>query len=111
MNGKKNHSKPRTVKAKENEMINLAIDEAERRIRAGNASSQIITHYLRLGSVKERLEEEILEEKKKLLKAQTESIESTKRMEKLYTEAIRAMKRYSPEEEDEEDEDCFYEDV
>lgn len=104
---KRKHSKARTVRAKENEMINLAMDEAERRMRDGTASSQIITHYLKLGSVKEQLEEDILEEKKKLLKAQTEAIESTKRMEKLYAQAIRAMKTYSPE----EDDDDFYEDL
>lgn len=104
---KRRHSKARTVRAKENEMINLAMDEAERRMRDGTASSQIITHYLKLGSVKEQIEEDILEEKKKLLKAQTEAIESTKRMEKLYAQAIRAMKTYSPE----EDDDDFYEDL
>ena len=101
---------PRSVKAKENEMINLAMDEAERRMKDGTASSQIITHYLKLGSVKERLEEDILEEKKKLLIAQTEAIESAKRVEKLYSRAIQMMKFYNPDSE-EDDFDDYDEDI
>lgn len=102
----KKRSSARSVEGKENEMIGLAIDEAERRIREGTASSQIITHYLKLGTTRERLEKDILEEKRKLLRAQTESIESSKRIEKLYERAIKAMKTYSPNsEEDEFDEE------
>ena len=99
-------STARTVEAKENEMIGLAIDEAERRIRDGTASSQIISHYLKLGSTREQLEKDILREKKKLLRAQTKAAESSERIEKLYEEAIKAMKRYSPDSNDyDEDED------
>lgn len=103
----KKRSSARSVEGKENEMIGLAIDEAERRIRDGTASSQIITHYLKLGTTRERLEKDIMEEKRKLLRAQTESIESSKRIERLYEKAIKAMKTYSPnfEEDDEFDEE------
>ena len=67
----------------------------------GTASSQVITHYLKLGSSKERLEKEKLEEENKLLRAKTESIKSAKKQEELFEEAIRAMRHYSGRDEDE----------
>lgn len=81
--------------ARENQMVSLAVDLAERQLLDGTASSQVITHYLKLGSAKERLERERLEEENKLLKAKTEQIQSQKRIEELYVDAISAMKRYS----------------
>ena len=76
-------------------MISLAIDLAEKQLSEGTASSQVITHYLKLGSTKERLEKEKLEKENELLKARTESLQSAKRVEELYKEALNAMKRYS----------------
>ena len=61
----------------------------------GTASSQIISNYLKLGSTKERLEKEKLEEENKLLRARTEALQSAKEVEKLYADAINAMRRYS----------------
>ena len=75
-------------------MISLAVDLAERQLQEGTASSQVITHYLKLGSMRERLEREKLEEENKLLKARTEQIQSMKRIEELYEEAIKAMRNY-----------------
>lgn len=84
-----------TPEARENQMISLAVDLAEKQLLEGTASSQVITHYLKLGSTKERLEKEKLEEENKLLKARTEALQSAKRVEELYADAIAAMKRYS----------------
>ena len=84
-----------TPEARENQMISLAVDLAEKQLVEGTASSQVITHYLKLGSTKERLEKEKLEEENKLLKARTEALQSAKRVEELYADAISAMKRYS----------------
>ena len=81
--------------ARENQMVSLAVDLAERQLLDGTASSQVITHFLKLGSTKEKLERERLEEENKLLKAKTEQIQSQKRIEELYADAISAMKRYS----------------
>lgn len=80
--------------AKENELIALATAAAERQIREGTASSQIIVHYLKLGTEKERLERQKLEEENKLLRAKTASIESSQRTEELFREAIAAMATY-----------------
>ena len=86
---------PLTPEAKENQLIFLATELAEKQLREGTASSQVITHYLKLGSSKEKLEKEILQENKKLLTAKTEALQSTKRIEELYTNAIAAMRKYS----------------
>jgi hypothetical protein len=90
-------------------MISLAVDLAERQLLDGTASSQVITHYLKLGTQRELLERQRLEHENKLLIAKTEALESAKRMEELYANAIEAMKRYggnsSRDEYDDEDDD------
>lgn len=94
-----------TPEARENQLISLAVDLAEQQLREGTASSQVITHYLKLGSSRERLERERIQEENKLLKAKTEQIKSAENSEKRYKEALRAMSRYQghPIEEDEFD--------
>lgn len=84
-----------TPEARENQLIALAVDLAEQQLRDGTASSQVITHYLKLGSTKEKIEKEILEKQKELITAKTERLKSQKRIEELYTDAIAAMRRYS----------------
>jgi hypothetical protein len=83
-----------TPEARENQMISLAMDCAEQQLRDGTASSQVITHFLKLGSERERLERERLEEENKLLKAKTEQLQSQRRVEELYADAIKAMRTY-----------------
>ena len=80
--------------ARENQLVSLAVDLAEEQLRNGTASSQVITHYLKLGSSRERLEREKLEKENALLRAKTESLESAKRVEELYENALNAMRRY-----------------
>lgn len=84
-----------TPEARENQLIAMAVDLAEKQLLEGTASSQVITHYLKLGSSKEKLEREKLQEENKLLRAKTEQLQSQKRMDDLYAEAISAMKNYS----------------
>ena len=84
-----------TPEARENQLISLAVDLAEKQLQEGTASSQETTHFLKLGSMKNRLEMEKLEEENKLLKAKTESIQSQKRVEELYLEALNAMRNYA----------------
>lgn len=84
-----------TPEAREGQMISLAVDLAEKQLRDGTASSQLITHYLKLGTEKAKLEKEKLEEENKLLRAKTEAMQSAQNVEKLYAEAIAAMRNYS----------------
>ena len=84
-----------TPESKENQMISLAMDCAERQMLEGTASSQVITHFLKLGSERERLEREKLEEENKLLRAKTKALEESAETKVVYEEVLRAMRDYS----------------
>lgn len=84
-----------TPEAREGQLVSLAINLAEEQLRNGTASSQVITHYLKLGSTNAKLEREKLERENKLLEAKAKALESQEKTEQLYREAIEAMKRYS----------------
>jgi hypothetical protein len=87
-------------------LVSAATDLAEQQIREGTASSQVITHFLKLGSTRERLEQQRLEHENELTRVKIEAIESQKRVEELYLEALSAMRRYAgdiPAESDVED--------
>ena len=81
--------------ARENQLINMAVDLAEQQLRDGTASSQVITHFLKLGTMKEQLEREKLMKENELLRARTESLTAAKNQEELYQKAIKAMQHYS----------------
>lgn len=91
---------------REIEISSQAYDLAEEQIKQGTASSQVITHFLKMGSTRERLEQQRIEHENELLQVKRQAIESQQRIEELYVDAIRAMKSYSGSEtqEDEEDE-------
>lgn len=99
INVNESHTKKRapalTPEARENEMISLAIDLAEKQLADGSASSSVIVHYLKLGTTKEKLEKEKLRQENELLKAKTEALQSAKRVEELYSNALDAMRLYS----------------
>lgn len=84
-----------TPEARQNQAISLAYDLAEQQLREGTASSQVITHFLKLATETARLEREKLEKENQLLIAKTKALESSERSEELYAEAIKAMRRYS----------------
>lgn len=94
-NEKPKHRPALTPEARENQLIALAVDLVEERLRNGTASSQETTHFLKLGSPKARLEKEKLEKEVALLNAKTEALESAKHVEELYANAIKAMQKYS----------------
>ena len=80
---------------KEAQMIALAIDLAERQLIEGTASSQVIVHYLKLATERERNENNKLREEVELLRAKTKAIEADQNREELYLKAIEAMQSYS----------------
>lgn len=92
-----------TPEARENQMISLAMDVAEERLRNRTASSQEVTHFLKLGSVKERKELLLLEQELELKKAKTEAIQSGKQIEELYKNALNAMSMYKGERRSDDD--------
>lgn len=81
--------------SRENQLISLAVDLAEKQLLEGTASSQVITHFLKLGTTKTELEKEKLRNETKLMQAKTENLESAKNIEAMYKEAIDAMRDYS----------------
>ncbi len=83
-----------TPEERENQLISLAFDRAEQQLRDGTASSQVITHFLKLGTVKAEYEVEKLKKENALLEAKTSAIESQENIERLYANAIEAMKKY-----------------
>lgn len=80
--------------ARENQLISLAMDRAEEKLLNGTASSQLITHFLKLGSERERLEREKLEKENELLKAKTQTLRDNADMKEMYEKAIEAMRKY-----------------
>lgn len=108
---KSSQSSPRKIRpalspeSRENQMISLAVDLAEKQLIEGTASSQVITHYLKLGTMNHKLELEKLEKENALLKAKTESLQSSQHIEELYADAIKAMQRYSGAGGSEDDQD------
>lgn len=105
----KRHPAPaRSIESRENQLVNLAVSLAEKQLRAGTASSQVITHYLKLGTTYASLEREKLKNENLLLAAKTEALKSSKKIEELYINALTAMGIYSgtaPVKSGEDDED------
>ena len=99
-----------TPEGRENQLTSLAFDLAEKQLAQGSASAQVITHFLKLGSTRERLEQERLQRENLLLAAKVDQMASTKRIEELYETALNAMRTYAGHEANEYEEDEYYED-
>lgn len=80
---------------RESQLVSLAMDLAEKQLTEGTASSQVMTHYLKLGTTRERLEEERLRNENELLRTKVEQLASAARVESLYAEALNAMRSYA----------------
>lgn len=105
MAGKTNRPQGRPATSpieRESQIVAKAMDEAERQIDEGTATSQLLTHFLKQGTQREQLELERLRNENLLLEARTQQIANAERMEELYSEAIRWMKTYSGHDPDEE---------
>lgn len=85
----------RTLEARENQMIALAFDQAEAELREKKASSQVVTHYLKLGTLRAQIELETLRNQNELIAAKTEALKATARTEEMFKEAIAAFRSYS----------------
>lgn len=92
-----------TEEDREDQLIALAVARVEQRIRDGTASSQELTHYIKAGSTRERLEKEKLKQENELLRAKAESIRSDKDREESYKRAIAAMRSYQGSTDSEEE--------
>lgn len=77
------------------QMVSKALDLAEQQLEDGTASSQVITHFLKYGTEKAKLESEKIKYETELLKAKTELTKSQKTSEEMFTKAVEAMRKYS----------------
>ena len=81
--------------ARENQLMSLAVDQAEEMLLEHRAPTQIVVHYLKLATTKNQLEKEKLRKENILLEAKANAIESAARSEELCSRAIEAMREYS----------------
>jgi hypothetical protein len=96
MSKRRPRRRPATTEVgRENQLVTLAIDLAEKQLSEGTASSQVITHYLKLGSTREKLEQERLLRENELLTSKVDMMASAKRVEELYESALDAMRSYA----------------
>lgn len=94
----------RTPEARENQLINLAINLAEQKLRDGTASSQIITTLLNMATTKYQLENEKLRSDLKVASAKIEQMQNQGDMKDMYEKALVAFRTYQGNVEIEEDE-------
>lgn len=98
---KRNVPEPATsLQAREDQLINMAYNEVERRISEGIATGPELVHFLRMGSTKGRLEKQLLERENELMTAKTEALNTQRKVEELYANAIEAMKSYRSDSDD-----------
>lgn len=90
--------RPLDPASREQQMIGLAVNLAEQKLRDGTATSQIIEHYLKLATTRAAMEIQLMEQDLKLKEAKTAAIEADQRAEQRYLDAINAMRRYNGEE-------------
>lgn len=95
----------KTPEGREAQLVGMAEKEAARRIMNGTASSQLLTHFLKLGTEREKLERERIRQQNRLDEAKILQIESEEKAEKKYQEAVNAMKKYSGYYEEDIDDD------
>ena len=90
-------SRPATSpEAREQQLVNLAVNLAEQQLRDGTASPSVINHFLKLASQRERLEREILEKNARLIDAKAKNFDKERESEEVAKAALDAMKKYSP---------------
>lgn len=80
---------------REMQLASAAYDLAEEQIESGTASSQVITHFLKMGSSRERLEQERMRHEVELMEVKKEQLEGQKRVEALFSDALNAFRGYS----------------
>lgn len=84
-----------TPEAREQQLVSLAVNLAEKQLRDGSAAPSVINHFLKIASTRETIEREMLEKQSKLIEAKAQSIAKDREAEDLAKAAIEAMKNYN----------------
>lgn len=92
----RNHpSRPATTpEAREGQLVSLAVDLAEKKLRDGSAPPSMVIHYLKLGTTREQLEQERLKQENIMLQAKAQALASSARSEETLQRAIDAFTSY-----------------
>lgn len=98
--GKRKDAPAITPEAREQQMIAKAERLAEQKLEDGTASPQIIVHYLRLGTTRALLEQELLKTKNDLMTAQAEAVRAQAQLETMFNDAVKVFTKYSGQDED-----------
>lgn len=96
--GERRRKPATTPEAREQELVSLAFDLAERQIREGTASSQVITHFVKAGSIRERLEQQRITHENEMTQVKIDAMRQAEAREAVYEEALKAMRAYSGQE-------------
>lgn len=91
-----------TPEDREQQMIHYADQLAEKQLRNGTASAQVITHYIKLGTAKEGLEREKIRHENLRLEAQVAQIKAQQGTAELYEKVLDALKIYTGSDEDDD---------
>ena len=79
---------------REKRLINRALELVEERMESGEATSAEILHFLKLGSERNRREQEEISYRTELMREKTKAIKSAEEREKKYDTVIDALNRY-----------------
>lgn len=101
-------SRAKTPEERESMLVSMAMDRAEQQIADGTASSQLLTHFAKLGSSREALEQERLRNENEVLRKKVESMEAAIDVKNLMEEALSAFKGYSGNPDPDDDDDDYY---
>lgn len=105
---KKSMPTPKTTEGREAQLINLAMNQAQKQLENGTATSQVLIHFLKLGASIAKFKRARLEAEVELAKAKVSSIESQQHIEELYQEALSAFRTYTGDEEEYEEYEDYY---
>lgn len=91
-------------------LVAMSLDRIEQQIADGSVSSQVLTHFAKLGSSRERLEQERLENENAVLRKKVEAMEAAIDVKNLMSDALNAFKGYSGNigDPDDDEEDEYY---
>lgn len=93
-------SPAKTPEERESILVSMAMDRIEQQIADGTASSQVLTHFAKLGSSRESLEQERLRNENEVLRKKVETMQAAVDVKNLMTEALKAFRGYSGEDEE-----------
>lgn len=86
---------PLSDEAMEKKLVSLAMLQAQIQLEEGRASSQVITHFLRLGTTRSEIELEKLKLENQLLEEKILAEQSGQQLKEMFQSVLDALRSYS----------------